>query len=213
MSKDKIWLSSPHMGGEEIKYIQEAFDSNWVAPLGPNVNEFENLIEHYLGDNVHVAALSSGTAAIHLALILLGVKRGDDVICQSFTFAASANPIIYQGANPIFVDSEIDTWNMCPKLLEECIIDRISSGEKPKAIIAVHLYGMPFKADEIFNAQFFSSEVVVPLYEYCDFSISMIEAFIISKFFILRFVRSIETVDILYEFISLRAALRFFSNP
>ena len=149
MSKDKIWLSSPHMGGEEIKYIQEAFDSNWVAPLGPNVNEFENLIEHYLGDNVHVAALSSGTAAIHLALILLGVKRGDDVICQSFTFAASANPIIYQGANPIFVDSEIDTWNMCPKLLEECIIDRISSGEKPKAIIAVHLYGMPFKADEI----------------------------------------------------------------
>lgn len=149
MNKDKIWLSSPHMGGEEMKYVQEAFDSNWIAPLGPNVNEFENLIEHYLQKDVHVAALSSGTAAIHLALILLGIKRGDDVICQSFTFAASANPIIYQGANPIFVDSENDTWNICPTLLEECIIDRISEGKKPKAIIAVHLYGMPFKVDEI----------------------------------------------------------------
>ena len=149
MSKDKIWLSSPHMGGEEIKYIHEAFDSNWVAPLGPNVNEFENEIEHYLGGNINVAALSSGTAAIHLALILLGVQKGDEVICQSFTFAASANPILYQKATPIFVDSETDTWNICPNLLEECIIDRISKGKKPKAIIAVHLYGMPFKADEI----------------------------------------------------------------
>lgn len=149
MTKDKIWLSSPHMGGNEQRYINEAFNANWVAPLGPNVNGFENDLEQYLGNKVQVAALSSGTAAIHLALILLGVKMGDEVICQSFTFSASANPIVYLGANPIFVDSEIETWNICPIALESAIKDRIENGQKPKAIIAVHLYGMPFKVKEI----------------------------------------------------------------
>ncbi len=145
----KIWLSSPHMGGTEQQYVQEAFDTNWVAPLGPNVSGFESDLEKYLGDNVHVGALSSGTAAIHLGLIMLGVKAGDEVICQSMTFSASANPILYQGAIPVFVDSEPDTWNICPQALEEAVKDRISKGKKPKAIIAVHLYGVPFKADEI----------------------------------------------------------------
>lgn len=149
MQKDKIWLSSPHMGGTEQKYVQEAFDSNWVAPLGPNVTGFENDLAQFLGNKVHVAALSSGTAALHLSLILLGVKAGDEVICQSMTFSASANPIVYLGATPIFVDSELDTWNMCPIALEEAIQDRIVKGKKPKAIIPVHLYGMPAKMDEI----------------------------------------------------------------
>lgn len=149
MQKDKIWLSSPHMGGTEQKYVQEAFDSNWVAPLGPNVNGFENDLAQFLGNKVHVAALSSGTAALHLGLILLGVKAGDEVICQSMTFSASANPIVYLGATPVFVDSELDTWNMCPIALEEAIQDRIVKGKKPKAIIPVHLYGMPAKMDEI----------------------------------------------------------------
>ncbi len=145
----KIYLSSPHMGGTEQDYVNEAFDTNWVAPLGPNVDGFEKSLESYLGNGNHVAALSSGTAAIHLALILLGVEKGDEVICQSMTFSASANPIIYQGATPIFVDSELDTWNICPNHLEEAIKDRISKGKKPKAIIAVHLYGMPYKFEEI----------------------------------------------------------------
>ena len=149
MSNTKIWLSSPHMGGSEQKYVQEAFDANWVAPLGPNVNGFEHDLEKYLQNQVYVAALSSGTAALHLALILLGVKPNDEVICQSMTFSASANPIVYQGATPIFVDSEKDTWNICPNALEEAIKDRIAKGKKPKAIIAVHLYGMPYKVDEI----------------------------------------------------------------
>ena len=149
MSNPKIWLSSPHMGGSEQKYVNEAFETNWVAPLGPNVIGFEQDIEKYLKADCHVAALSSGTAAIHLGLVLLGAKSGDEVICQSFTFSASANPILYQGAIPIFIDSEPETWNMCPKALEEAIISRISKGKKPKAIIAVHLYGMPFKVDEI----------------------------------------------------------------
>lgn len=147
---NKIWLSSPHMGGSEQKYVQEAFDTNWVAPLGPNVTGFETDLEQFLQqENIHVAALSSGTAALHLGLILLGVKAGDEVICQSFTFSASANPILYQGAIPIFVDSEPETWNMCPVALEEAIKDRITKGKTPKAIIPVHLYGMPFKANEI----------------------------------------------------------------
>lgn len=145
----KIWLSSPHMGGSEQKFVQEAFDTNWVAPLGPNVTGFETDLEQYLQGGAHVAALSSGTAAIHLGLVLLGVNPGDEVICQSFTFSASANPIRYLNAIPVFVDSEPETWNICPEKLEEAIIDRISKGKKPKAIIAVHLYGMPFKADEI----------------------------------------------------------------
>ncbi len=143
--KDKIWLSSPHMGGGELKFINEAFKENWVAPLGPNVNGFENDLVNYLGKEVHVAALSSGTAALHLALILLGVEKGDEVLCQSMTFSASANPIKYVGAYPIFIDSEKDTWNLCPNHLEAAIKDRISKGKKPKAIIAVHLYGMPYK--------------------------------------------------------------------
>lgn len=149
MSNAKIWLSSPHMGGGEQKFVQEAFDTNWVAPLGPNVNNFETDLENYLNQNVFVGALSSGTAALHLGLILLGVKAGDEVICQSMTFSASANPIAYLGASPVFIDSEMDTWNMCPIALEEAIIDRISNGKKPKAIIPVHLYGMPAKMDEI----------------------------------------------------------------
>ena len=149
MVNSKIWLSSPHMGGSEQKYVQEAFDTNWVAPLGPNVNGFENDLESYLNNDVHVAALSSGTAALHLALVLLGVQAGDEVICQSMTFSASANPILYLGAVPVFVDSESETWNMCPVALEEAIVDRIAKGKKPKAIIGVHLYGMPFKYDEI----------------------------------------------------------------
>lgn len=137
------------MGGTEQNFVNDAFDTNWIAPLGPNVNGFESDLENYLQEEVHVATLSSGTAAIHLALLLLGVTRGDEVICQSMTFAASANPIVYQGATPIFIDSEKDTWNMCPIHLEEAIKDRIAKGKKPKAIIPVHLYGMPYKVDEI----------------------------------------------------------------
>ncbi|MDG4715637.1 DegT/DnrJ/EryC1/StrS family aminotransferase [Winogradskyella marincola] len=147
--KPKIWLSSPHMSGAEQTYIKEAFDTNWVAPLGPNVNGFEKDLESYLKENRHVAALASGTSALHLSLILLGVTNGDEVICQSKTFSASANPIVYQGATPIFIDSEAETWNICPIQLEIAIKDRITKGKKPKAIIAVHLYGMPYKVDEI----------------------------------------------------------------
>lgn len=146
---NKIWLSSPHMGGNELKYINEAFDANWVAPLGPNVNGFEEDLEKFLHANTKVAALSAGTAALHLALIECGVEYGDEVICQSMTFSASANPIAYQGATPVFVDSEPETWNICPQALEEAIKDRIAKGKKPKAIIAVHLYGMPYKVDEV----------------------------------------------------------------
>ncbi|MBE7688650.1 pyridoxal phosphate-dependent aminotransferase [Tenacibaculum finnmarkense genomovar ulcerans] len=147
--KNKIWLSSPHMGGTEQKYVQEAFDTNWIAPLGPNVNGFEKDLENYIGENSSVACLVSGTSAIHLALILSEVGLNDEVICQSMTFSASANPIKYQGANPVFIDSEKDTWNMCPIALEEAIEKGISKGKKPKAIIVVHLYGMPAKMDEI----------------------------------------------------------------
>jgi dTDP-4-amino-4,6-dideoxygalactose transaminase len=149
MTNNKIWLSSPHMGGNEKKYIDDAFESNWIAPLGPNVNGFEKDLENYLGNNCYVGVLSSGTAAIHLSLILLNINKGDEVLCQSMTFSATANPIIYQGATPIFIDSEIDTWNICPNSLEIAIKDRIKKGTKPKAIILVHLYGMPCKIDEI----------------------------------------------------------------
>lgn len=147
--KSKIWLSSPHMGGGEMKYVQEAFDQNWVAPLGKNVDEFENAIQEFIEEDKFVAALSSGTAALHLALIQLGVGYGDEVICQSFTFSASANPIKYLGANPVFVDSDPVNWNMSPFFLEEAIKDRISKNKKPKAVIIVHLYGMPALMDEI----------------------------------------------------------------
>ena len=149
MDKPKIWLSSPHMGGNEKQYVDDAFSSNWIAPLGPNVTGFENDIVSYLSNEVHVGALSSGTAALHLGLILLDVKAGDEVLCQSMTFSASANPIVYLGAKPIFIDSEKDTWNICPDALETAIKDRIAKGKKPKAIIAVHLYGMPYKVTEI----------------------------------------------------------------
>ena len=149
ITQTKIWLSSPHMGNNEEVYVKEAFDTNWVAPLGPNVDLFEKSLEEYIGNEVYVAALSSGTAAIHLALQILGVTSGDEVLCQSLTFSASANPILYLGAAPIFVDSEKDTWNISPQLLERAILDRISHGKKPKAIVAVHLYGMPYNVDSI----------------------------------------------------------------
>ena len=148
---NKIWLSSPHMGGYEQDYINEAFKTNWIAPLGPNVKGFENDLELYLNKNSYVAALSSGTAAIHLALVLLNVKTGDEVICQTKTFVASVNPVLYIGATPILVDSETKTWNMCPETLEKAIIDRIDKGKKPKAIIAINIYGMPYNVDAIHN--------------------------------------------------------------
>jgi len=149
MNNSKIWLSSPHMGGSEQKYVQEAFDTNWVAPLGPNVTGMEQDLELYLGEGSCVGALSSGTAAIHLGLVLLGVQAGDTVLCQSMTFSASANPILYQGATPIFIDSELDTWNLCPIALEEAIVSEIAKGRKPKAIIAVHLYGVPYQIEAV----------------------------------------------------------------
>lgn len=147
-STKRIYLSSPHMSGGEMKYIEEAFEQNWIAPLGPNVDAFENEIAAYCGVK-EAAALSSGTAAIHLALICLGVEAGDEVITSSFTFSATVNPIVYQGATPVFVDSETDTWNMDPNLLEEAIKDRIKRGKRVKAILPVHLYGMPAKMDAI----------------------------------------------------------------
>jgi len=148
----KIWLSSPHMGGTEQSYVNEAFDSNWIAPMGPHVNGLENSISSYLsknGENLFTAALTSGTAGIHLALIMLGVQAGDYVICQSFTFCGTTNPVRYQGAIPIMVDSEKDTWNMCPVALKTAIEACIAEGKKPKAIMPVHLYGMPAKMNEI----------------------------------------------------------------
>ncbi|MGZ5246597.1 MAG: DegT/DnrJ/EryC1/StrS family aminotransferase [Flavitalea sp.] len=160
--KPKIYLSSPHMGGTEIDYVKDAFDTNWIAPLGPNVDGFEKDLENRLGESVHVAALSSGTAALHLALILVGVQAGDEVICQTMTFSASANPIVYLGATPVFVDSEEETWNMSPEFLEQAIKDRILKGNKPKAIILVHLYGMPAKIEEILEI---SHRYQIPLIE------------------------------------------------
>ena len=139
------------MGGSEQKFVNEAFSTNWIAPLGPNVDGFENDLKSYLGGAKHVAALSSGTAAIHMALQLLDVSKGDEVLCQSFTFSASANPIIYQGATPVFIDSESDTWNMSPELLEIAIQDRIEKYKKPKAIIAVHLYGNAVDLDSVLS--------------------------------------------------------------
>lgn len=146
--KNRIWLSSPHMSGREINFVNEAFETNWIAPLGPNVNAFEKELSTQL-DGIDVAALNTGTAALHLALILMDVQQGDEVICQSFTFSASANPIVYQGAKAVFIDSEMDTWNMDPILLRKAIEDRLSMGKKVKAIIAVDLYGMPARWNEI----------------------------------------------------------------
>jgi dTDP-4-amino-4,6-dideoxygalactose transaminase len=160
--REKVWLSSPHMSGAEQKFVQEVFDTNWVAPVGPHITRFEQVLTDYTGVK-HCAALGSGTAAIHLALIILGVQRDDEVICQSFTFSGSCNPIMYQGAIPVFVDSEVDTWNMDPALLRQAIEDRIKkTGKKPKVIIVVHLYGMPAKMDEIMAI---SRELQVPVIE------------------------------------------------
>jgi dTDP-4-amino-4,6-dideoxygalactose transaminase len=148
MNKEKIWLSSPHMGGKEQEFVKEAFDTNWIAPLGPNVDGLEQDLVAFTKSK-YAAALTSGTSAIHLSLIMLGVGPGDFVLCQSFTFSASANPIVYQGATPVFIDSEEDTWNMNPVFLEKAIIELIAKGHKPKAIMPVHLYGVPAKMDEI----------------------------------------------------------------
>ncbi|MDO1446149.1 aminotransferase class I/II-fold pyridoxal phosphate-dependent enzyme [Rhodocytophaga aerolata] len=145
---NKIYLSSPHMGGGELKYIHQAFEENWIAPLGPNVDNFEKDICQYTGAS-HAAALSSGTAAIHLALILLGVQAGDEVICPTFTFSATVNPIVYQGAVPVFIDSGYSTWNICVKETQRAIEDRIRKGKKPKALMIVHLYGQSAKMDEL----------------------------------------------------------------
>jgi dTDP-4-amino-4,6-dideoxygalactose transaminase len=149
MNNSKIWISPPHMGGNEQKYVQDAFETNWISSEGDNLTGLEEDLENYLAEDKFVCALSSGTAAIHLGLILLGIKADDEVICQSMTFSASANPILYLGAIPVFVDSETDTWNICPIALEKAILDRIEKGKKPKAIIAVHLYGVPYQIEEI----------------------------------------------------------------
>jgi dTDP-4-amino-4,6-dideoxygalactose transaminase len=148
--QNKIYLSIAHLSGKEIKYIYEAFNTNWVTTVGFNLDAFEKDLETYLGNQCHALALNSGTAAIHLGLVLLGIEPGDEVVCQSFTYTASVNPIYYLGAKPVFIDSEPDTWNMSPEFLEQAIEDRIKkTGKKPKVIIAVHLYGMPVKMDEI----------------------------------------------------------------
>ena len=148
--KDRILLCLCHLSGNEQKFVQEAFDTNWVVPLGPNVNGFEKDLEEFVGQNKRVVALSAGTAAVHLALLNCGVGPGDEVLVQSFTFCASSHPITYLGATPVFIDSEKDTWNMDPKLLEEAIKDRIAkTGKKPKAIVPVALYGMPYQIDKI----------------------------------------------------------------
>lgn len=161
--QQKIWLSSPHMSGHEQQFLQNAFNENWVAPLGPNVDGFEDDLKKYLSSSgIEVAALSSGTAALHLALVLLGVTSGDEVICQSFTFSASANPILYQGGIPVFVDSEERTWNMSPYFLRKSIENRLSKGKKPKAIILVHLYGMPANMAEIMSV---AEEFDIPVIE------------------------------------------------
>ena len=159
--KKRIWLSPPHMGRNELSFVQEAFDTNWIAPLGPNVDKFEQELSQLLDGN-YVAAVNSGTAALHLALNLLNVSRGDEVICQTFTFAASANPVVYLGATPVFVDSEPDTWNMDPVLLEKTIQDRLSLGKNIKAVVVVNLYGMPAKMEEISAV---ASKYAIPVIE------------------------------------------------
>ena len=161
MIDSKIWLSSPHMGVNELNYVNEAFETNWIAPLGPHVNSFEQGLQE-ITQTKHAAALSSGTSAIHLALILLGVKSGDTVYCQSITFSASANPIAYLGAIPVFIDSEEDTWNMDPILLRIALQEAKHNGKLPKAIIPVHLYGMPAKMEDIISI---AEEFGVPVIE------------------------------------------------
>ena len=159
--KKRIWLSPPHMGRSELSFVQEAFDTNWIAPLGPNVDAFEKELSLLFNGN-YVAAVNSGTAALHLALNLLNVSNGDEVICQTFTFAASANPVVYLGATPVFVDSEPDTWNMDPELLEKAIQDRLSLGKNIKAVVVVNLYGMPAKMEQILEV---ASKYSIPVIE------------------------------------------------
>ena len=159
--KKRIWLSPPHMGRNELSFVQEAFDTNWIAPLGPNVDAFEKELSLLFNGN-YVAAVNSGTAALHLALNLLNVSNGDEVICQTFTFAASANPVVYLGATPVFVDSEPDTWNMDPELLEKAIQDRLSLGKNIKAVVVVNLYGMPAKMEQILAV---ASKYSIPVIE------------------------------------------------
>lgn len=159
--KKKIYLSPPHLSGDETKYINAAMETNWIAPGGPNVKAFERVVCKYIGTR-HAVALSSGTAALHLALMVLGVETGDEVLAPTFTFAATINPIIYQNARPVLIDSEPDTWNMCPELLRKAIEDRLSFGKKPKAIIVVHLYGMPARLAEILQI---SNEYDIPVIE------------------------------------------------
>ena len=159
--KNKIWLSPPHISGNEKKYVNEAFDQNWIAPAGPHLDQFEDEISRF-SNGYEVAVLSSGTAAIHLSLILLGIKKDDIVLCSSFTFSASVNPVIYQGATPVFIDSELETWNMDPVLLEDAINNYIKIGRKPKAIILVHLYGYPAKIDQFLEI---SNKYNIPIVE------------------------------------------------
>ena len=147
--KDKIWLSPPHLSGKEIEFVKDAFDQNWVTSIGENINEFEKSLQSFLKDDVEVCVLNSATSAIHVALMMLNISVEDEVITPTFSFVASANPIAYCGATPVFIDSEKDTWNLCPTALKEAIEDRIAKGKKPKAIIVVHLYGMPAKMNEI----------------------------------------------------------------
>lgn len=177
------------MGGEELKFVKQAFDSNWIAPAGPHITHFEQELAEYLGEGVSVAVLSSGTAAIHLSLILLGVQPGDEVICSTFTFSGSCNPIVYQGAVPVFVDSEKDSWNMDPELLREAIQNRISvAGRKPKAIIVVHLYGMPAQMDKILSiAQEYEIPVIEDAAEALGSSIRGIKCGTLGEFGILSF--------------------------
>ncbi|MBT2622933.1 aminotransferase class I/II-fold pyridoxal phosphate-dependent enzyme [Chryseobacterium sp. ISL-6] len=160
--QDKIWLSPPHLSGNEIQFIEDAFQKNWVTSIGNNIDEFEFDLKKFLEDDVEVCALNSATSAIHLALILLGITKGDEVLTSTFSFIASANPIVYCGAQPVFIDSESETWNMCPIVLEEAIINRLRKGKRPKAIIVVNLYGMPAKMDEILSV---ASKYEIPLIE------------------------------------------------
>lgn len=162
MNSKRILLSPPHMGGTESTYLAQAFQDNWIAPAGPHIDLFENRLVDFLDKNCQVVALNSGTAAIHLGLQLLGVQSGDEVLCQSLTFIASVNPILYLGAKPVFVGSEKDTWNICPLALEKAILNRLEKGVQPKAIIVVHLYGMPAKMNEIITV---SKKYNIPILE------------------------------------------------
>ena len=162
MNSKRILLSPPHMGGTESTYLAQAFQDNWIAPAGPHIDLFENRLVDFLDKNCQVVALNSGTAAIHLGLQLLGVQSGDEVLCQSLTFIASVNPILYLGAKPVFVGSEKDTWNICPLALEKAILNRLEKGVQPKAIIVVHLYGMPAKVNEIITI---SKKYNIPILE------------------------------------------------